>query len=100
MCSKTAPENGWMWFRAEPQADPIGLQVWHQSEALGPGLDKFKFRKQLKKLKQELKANEPVSLDFLEKNPDVRKKEFEKLIPQRESTRSPSCLAKDSQRKA
>ena len=41
-----------------------------------PGLDKF--QKQLKKLKQEPKDNEPVSSDFFEKNPDVRKEGIQK----------------------
>ena len=41
-----------------------------------PGLDHF--QEQVKKLKQKPKENEPVSSDFLEKNPSVRQKGLEK----------------------
>ena len=41
-----------------------------------PGLDHF--QKQLKKLKQKPKANQPVSSDFFEKNPTVRQEGLRK----------------------
>eukprot|EP00435_Cladocopium_sp_Y103_P045713 s2094_g13.t1 len=65
-------------FDSKAKGDVAGAYMGQDPPLLWakPGLDKFE--KQLKTLKSKPKENEPVSSDFFEKNPNVRKEGLRK----------------------